>query len=82
MLPSLKGKDTQPSRTRPASKPIDLTLILQHIRLFEVSIGQSEFRDISYTIYAILKFSVTQTFDILVIINIFVRSAQSLVSHR
>lgn len=64
VLPSLKGKDSLPSRTRPASKPIDLTLILQHIRLSEIRSGQSEFRNISYIIYAILEFSAMQTYDI------------------
>lgn len=57
VLPSLKGKDTLPSSMRPASKPNDLTLILQHIRLSEISCGQSEFRDISYIIYVIFKLS-------------------------
>lgn len=67
VLPSLKGKDTLPSKTRPASKPVDLTLILQHIRLSEIIFGQSELRDISYIIYAIFKLSVIQIFDVLII---------------
>lgn len=68
VLPSLKGKYISLSKMRQPSKPMDLTLILEHICLFEIGVGQNELRDISYIVYAILKFSTTQTFNILVMV--------------